>query len=429
MKILRLLVKHNHKDNNLSSSTSNANKMKIEDVIMKIIHLPVLFYDKSINLSHYSLKENTGYFEVYDEIDEEKIQNALKKHPELIDLWLRHGDDYKGNPSNYIGMSKDSIYYIKIDSPGKIIFASDDVIEVCAHYIKMELERTRGYYFENLNKKKTNIKTKNVLMEILKFPVLYYDKSIGLSMYSLIENTGYFEAYDKIDEEKIYNALKKHPKFIEPWLNYGYDYKGTPCLWVTMKDNKYYLKQEFLDRPMETIFVTVDVFEICAHFIMMELERTRGYYFENLNKKKTNIKTKNVLMEILKFPVLYYDKSIGLSMYSLIENTGYFEAYDKIDEEKIYNALKKHPKFIEPWLNYGYDYKGTPCLWVTMKDNKYYLTKEFKDRPMETILVSVDVLEVCARFIILELESIRDIYLNDLKKIMDKKVKRKKKQN
>ncbi len=142
MKILRLLVKHNHKDNNLSSSTSNANKMKIEDVIMKIIHLPVLFYDKSINLSHYSLKENTGYFEVYDEIDEEKIQNALKKHPELIDLWLRHGDDYKGNPSNYIGMSKDSIYYIKIDSPGKIIFASDDVIEVCAHYIKMELERT-----------------------------------------------------------------------------------------------------------------------------------------------------------------------------------------------------------------------------------------------------------------------------------------------
>ncbi|HEY8781452.1 MAG TPA: hypothetical protein VIM16_07560 [Mucilaginibacter sp.] len=66
--------------------------MKTENIINDIINLPSKFRDLR-DISFYSLLKNTGYFELFDQVNENKILDQLIKNPERIQQWLDYSDD------------------------------------------------------------------------------------------------------------------------------------------------------------------------------------------------------------------------------------------------------------------------------------------------------------------------------------------------
>jgi len=72
--------------------------MDINKAILKIIQLPATF--KIVrNRSIYSLAQETGYFELHDEIDELKINKIISLHPVYIDDWLQYSEDKRTSPA------------------------------------------------------------------------------------------------------------------------------------------------------------------------------------------------------------------------------------------------------------------------------------------------------------------------------------------
>ncbi len=60
---------------------------KLVNIILKIISLPVVFYEVG-NRSFYDLLKETKYFEYFDNIFEDNIANVLLNNPSLIEKWF-----------------------------------------------------------------------------------------------------------------------------------------------------------------------------------------------------------------------------------------------------------------------------------------------------------------------------------------------------
>jgi hypothetical protein len=128
----------------------------IEKVIERIVHIPYDFHQIKTK-STYTLLLESGYFEVYDQIDENKIIEALKKQPHLIAQWLQWSEDNRSSPSWYFTKGDDGKCFVGHWPEGKEfkeINTSDEFI-ACAAFIKRDIEQTRIVFTNKQDKSKT----------------------------------------------------------------------------------------------------------------------------------------------------------------------------------------------------------------------------------------------------------------------------------
>lgn len=118
--------------------------MNAEEIINRIIYLPMKF--KSLgNISIYSLLKETGYFEMYNQINEANIIEGLTKHPKCINQWLRWSEDKRTSSGWYFQQNRNGKYIVGY-YPTKEDFQLTeytDIYEACAVFIKREIEEIR----------------------------------------------------------------------------------------------------------------------------------------------------------------------------------------------------------------------------------------------------------------------------------------------
>ena len=117
--------------------------MKIEQIIDEIIKLPINFHAKG-NKSIYSQLKETGYFEEYDNIDEEKILDELRKQASFTDNWFDWSADKRTNGYYFKQNEKGKYcvgFYPLNSNNNEIEFVS--ILDACAFFIKHEIEEIR----------------------------------------------------------------------------------------------------------------------------------------------------------------------------------------------------------------------------------------------------------------------------------------------
>jgi hypothetical protein len=116
----------------------------------------------------------------------------------------------------------------------------------------------------------------------------------------------------------------------------------------------------------------------------------------------------NVLLaQIVTLPRRFH--SLGnVSMFSLLEATGYFELHDQISEGDIRAALLHCPECIEEWMQYSEDKRTSSGWYVTQDDEGCYETGYIADASTRTKRIQYESLvDACAFFIKHEIEEIR----------------------
>lgn len=118
--------------------------MKKNEIINNIIEIPKNFYNRG-DISIYSLLEETGYFEIYNQINESNILEELIKHPEYIEYWLRWSENKRTDSGWYLIRNDKKKYIVgclpEIEEYPQIEYSNPQ--EACAVFIKKEIERIR----------------------------------------------------------------------------------------------------------------------------------------------------------------------------------------------------------------------------------------------------------------------------------------------
>lgn len=113
----------------------------------------------------------------------------------------------------------------------------------------------------------------NVAAQIITIPRTFTELG-NVSIYSLLERTGYFDVPDHISEADIRAALVCCPECIEEWMQYS-EGKRTSGWYITLdkpryevgyvSENGHCAKQAYYDNEMDA----------CATFIKHEIENIR----------------------------------------------------------------------------------------------------------------------------------------------------------
>jgi len=115
---------------------------------------------------------------------------------------------------------------------------------------------------------------------------------------------------------------------------------------------------------------------------------------------------KDTIKKIIRLPYVLR-KETGKSIYSLLEETKYFDSHNKVSVEDMKTCLSENLEYIQYWLEYSAD-KRTSSGW--------YISKVRPDRFVVGLLNSnniheeteySDELSACANFIKKEIEELR----------------------
>jgi len=117
--------------------------MKNNFIIKEILFLPVKFHTE--NISIYSLLKQSGYFEIYDDIQEIDILKALLKYPESIESWLLLSENKRTSSGWFFYQNENGKYVVdhfptERDSEN---IEYTDIREACAFFIKRKIEDIR----------------------------------------------------------------------------------------------------------------------------------------------------------------------------------------------------------------------------------------------------------------------------------------------
>jgi hypothetical protein len=118
--------------------------MEKHQMIKDILFLPSKFYADG-NISMYFLLKETGYFELYNQVDEGNIFEMLIQHSDCVNQWLTWSEDKRSSSGWYFKQNGDSKYvvgYFPVKEDLAII-EYFDIIEACAAFIKHEIEDIR----------------------------------------------------------------------------------------------------------------------------------------------------------------------------------------------------------------------------------------------------------------------------------------------
>ena len=118
--------------------------MNLYNVIHNCVYLPETFY-KVMNKSMHTLLLESGYFNYNDKVTVELINKELQKHPDCVDQWLQYSEDKRTSNGWYIYKNEKGVYVVaymgELSERSKLEFVN--VVEACAHYMKLELEMIR----------------------------------------------------------------------------------------------------------------------------------------------------------------------------------------------------------------------------------------------------------------------------------------------
>ena len=118
-------------------------KEKIRSAIKKIVYIPHNHYNG--DKSELTLLDESGYFELYNKINEEEIMAILRLHPHLITEWLGLSEDSRSSNRWNFWKSEDGKYHVGHwpESEQFESINSTDEFYGCAAYIKRHIESIR----------------------------------------------------------------------------------------------------------------------------------------------------------------------------------------------------------------------------------------------------------------------------------------------
>ena len=120
----------------------------------------------------------------------------------------------------------------------------------------------------------------------------------------------------------------------------------------------------------------------------------------------TNVNKNDMITQIVTLPRQFYTLR-NVSMFSLLQATGYFQLYDQISEEEIRAALVRCPECVEEWTQYSED-KRTSGWYIIQDDEGRYEVGSVAENGERSNQIWLDSrLDACASFVRHELESIR----------------------
>ena len=117
------------------------------DIALQIVTTVRRFHSLG-NISIFSLLEETGYFELHDQISEDDIRTALLCCPECVQEWMQYCSDKRTSSGWYIRLNDEELYEvgyfdIKADHDTNRL-QYENAIDACAAFIKHEIESIRS---------------------------------------------------------------------------------------------------------------------------------------------------------------------------------------------------------------------------------------------------------------------------------------------
>ena len=114
---------------------------------MQIVTMPRRFHSLG-NISIFSLLQETGYFELHDQISEDDIRTALLCCRECIQEWIQYSEDKRSSSGWYLTLNDEDLYEIAFldikgvpNTTNQVRYES--AIDACAAFIKHEIESIR----------------------------------------------------------------------------------------------------------------------------------------------------------------------------------------------------------------------------------------------------------------------------------------------
>ncbi|GAA0875039.1 hypothetical protein GCM10009118_14470 [Wandonia haliotis] len=116
---------------------------------------------------------------------------------------------------------------------------------------------------------------------------------------------------------------------------------------------------------------------------------------------------KDIIKQILFLPFEFVQDN-NHSIYSLLQNTGYFNVYSKITQSTILQELTNHSNCIEYWLSWSENKRSTDGWYFIKKDNDKYVVGNINSDGQNSKYFEFDsAAQACSIFIKREIESIR----------------------
>jgi len=114
-----------------------------------------------------------------------------------------------------------------------------------------------------------------VIISIISLPENFH-KNRTISAYSLLNESGYFELFEIIYEDDIYEELYQHQQYIEQWLIWSEDKRTDAGWYIRKEDWGGYIVGHLSTLRRFEIFKYTDVVRACAAFIKREIEEIRN---------------------------------------------------------------------------------------------------------------------------------------------------------
>lgn len=118
------------------------------DIAVQIVTMPRRFHSLG-NISIFGLLEETGYFELHDQISEDDIRTALLCCPECVQEWIQYSEDKRSSSGWYLTLNDEGLYetaYFDIkavpNTINRVQYKSG--VDACAAFIKHEIETLRS---------------------------------------------------------------------------------------------------------------------------------------------------------------------------------------------------------------------------------------------------------------------------------------------
>lgn len=113
----------------------------------------------------------------------------------------------------------------------------------------------------------------SVIKKIIFLPIEFGKTDNNQSIYTLLQNTGYFDVYNKITENVILQELINHLDCIEYWLAWSEDKRSANGWYFLKKDkNTYVVGNIGSSGQINKEFDFDDVAKACSVFIKKEIE-------------------------------------------------------------------------------------------------------------------------------------------------------------
>ena len=115
-----------------------------------------------------------------------------------------------------------------------------------------------------------------------------------------------------------------------------------------------------------------------------------------------------LINKILNLPARFKNSKNNNSIYSLLQGTGYFEAYDSINENSIREVLVKQSEYVYQWLRWSEDKRSSSGWYFIQNGNQKYVVGYLdSDKGITEKMDYSDIKIACAAYIKQEIESIR----------------------